>query len=77
MFISTPSSSAININGLFVNLFEIITSVIFSLSSFFKTLIKSLILVSLFISLFLILLSDLNLERSTLPLVIDLNFISL
>ena len=49
MFMSIPDSSAIKIRGLLVSLVETTTSLILSLSSFFKTLIKSLIFIFLFI----------------------------
>ena len=51
---SIPLSSATKIKGLLVNLFEIFTSLIFSLSSCLRIFIKLLILLGI-LSLFLIL----------------------
>ena len=74
MFISIPDSSATNKTGLLVNLFEIITSEILSLSSFFNTIVKSLILLSIFLlDSFLSFCLIPRLDISTLPLEIDLN----
>ena len=49
MFISIPDSSATNNTGLLVNLFEMITSDILSLSSSFKRIAKLLILLFIFL----------------------------
>jgi HSP90 family molecular chaperone len=75
---SIALSSATNNIGLLVNLSDIITFDILSLSSFFKTLIKSLILltISFLFSSFLFDFSP-TFERSTLPFDIDLNSTSL
>ena len=73
MFISIPDSSATNNTGLLVNLFEMITSDILSLSSSFKRTAKLLILLFIFLSLsFLVALFSPTFDKSTLPFEMDL-----
>ena len=69
---SIALSSATNNIGLFVNLSEINTSDILSLSSFLIMLIKSLILL-FFLFVLSFFLFSLRFAKSTFPLVIDLN----
>ena len=70
---SIPDSSATNKTGLLVNLSEIITLEILSLSSFFNIDVKSLILLSIFLlDPFLSFCLIPRLDISTLPLEIDL-----